>query len=207
MFERAAPAVTPNVADDDVTAATRAARDGASDDDSAGTMATLVKPAADSLAPRVAYGGAAPEAAPPTTIHGCDARALREARVDLAACYRVLDALGLNEGIDNHLTAMVPGTDNRFLCVAYGLAWAEVTASNLLLLDAAGTVLQGDGAPDPTASAAPASRRAARVSREADRRRRAGSTSTRASTRRTRSRARSSTRTCRTRRRCAASRT
>ena len=60
--------------------------------------------------------------------------------------------MNLNEGIDNHLTVMVPGTQPlRFLCIAYGLAWSEVTASNLLLLDETGKVLEGSGAPDPTA--------------------------------------------------------
>ena len=53
---------------------------------------------------------------------GREPDALRKARVDLAACYRVLDRLGLNEGIDNHLTVMVPGTTDRFLCISYGLA-------------------------------------------------------------------------------------
>ncbi|KAH8082997.1 hypothetical protein JL720_8509 [Aureococcus anophagefferens] len=37
---------------------------------------------------------------------GCDAAKLREARIDMAACYRIMDELGLNEGIDNHLTVM-----------------------------------------------------------------------------------------------------
>ncbi|KAH8090166.1 hypothetical protein JL720_6476 [Aureococcus anophagefferens] len=82
---------------------------------------------------------------------GCDAAKLREARIDMAACYRIMDELGLNEGIDNHLTVMVPGTRDRFLCIPYGLNWSEVTASNLLLLDANGDVVEGDGLPDPTA--------------------------------------------------------
>ena len=42
-----------------------------------------------------------------STAHGREPDALRQARVDLAACYRMLDRLGLNEGIDNHLTVMV----------------------------------------------------------------------------------------------------
>ena len=87
-----------------------------------------------------------------STAHGCAPDVLRQARVDLAACYRILDRMNLNEGIDNHLTVMVPGTQPlRFLCIAYGLAWSEVTASNLLLLDETGKVLEGSGAPDPTA--------------------------------------------------------
>ena len=46
---------------------------------------------------------------------------------------------------------MVPGTRDRFLCIPYGLNWSEVTASNLLLLDANGDVVEGDGLPDPPA--------------------------------------------------------
>jgi hypothetical protein len=30
------------------------------------------------------------------------------------------------EGICNHLTVMVPGTTDRFLCIPYGLTWDEV---------------------------------------------------------------------------------
>lgn len=82
--------------------------------------------------------------------HAADA--VRQARVDLAACYRILDRMHLNEGIDNHLTVMVPHcTPLRFLCISYGIAWSEVTASNLLLLDENGQVIEGAGAPDPTA--------------------------------------------------------
>ena len=58
--------------------------------------------------------------------------------------------MNLNEGIDNHLTVMVPGTQPlRFLCIAYGLAWSEVTASNLLLLDETGKVLEAVWRPGP----------------------------------------------------------
>lgn len=82
---------------------------------------------------------------------GLQARALAQARVDLAAVYRLLDKLGLNEGICNHLTALVPGTRDRFLCIRYGLLWSEVSASNLVLLDAAGQILEGEGPVETTA--------------------------------------------------------
>jgi ribulose-5-phosphate 4-epimerase/fuculose-1-phosphate aldolase len=77
--------------------------------------------------------------------------ACRRARIDLAAVYRLLDKMDLNEGICNHLTAMVPGTTDRFLCVRYGLLWSEVTASNLVLLDASGKILEGEGPIETTA--------------------------------------------------------
>ena len=50
------------------------------------------------------------------------AEAEQRARVDLAACYRLAERFGLNEGIDNHLTLLVPGylTDSclhRLACI------------------------------------------------------------------------------------------
>jgi len=73
------------------------------------------------------------------------------ARVDLAAAYHLCDQMDMNEGICNHLTVMVPGTNDRFLCVPYGLLWSEVTASNLLLVNGNGDVLEGTGEIDSTA--------------------------------------------------------
>ena len=58
-----------------------------------------------------------------------------KARVDLAAIYRICHNLGLNEGINNHLTATIPGMPGHFLVFPFGLLWSEVTASNLLLMD------------------------------------------------------------------------
>lgn len=46
---------------------------------------------------------------------------------------------------------MVPGTTDRFLVIAYGMLWSEVTASNLLLVDETGNVLEGEGECDATA--------------------------------------------------------
>ena len=58
-----------------------------------------------------------------------------KARVDLAAAYRLCHRYGFNEAAVNHLTVMVPGTTNRFLVIAFGLMWNEVTARNLLSVD------------------------------------------------------------------------
>lgn len=58
-----------------------------------------------------------------------------KARVDLAAIYRICHNLGLNEGINNHLTATIPTMPGHFLVFPFGLLWSEVTASNLLLMD------------------------------------------------------------------------
>jgi ribulose-5-phosphate 4-epimerase/fuculose-1-phosphate aldolase len=75
----------------------------------------------------------------------------RAARVDLAACYRLAAHFGLNEGIDNHLTVLVPGFTDRFYLAPFGLHWSEVKASDLLVLDFAGRTLSGDGPVEDTA--------------------------------------------------------
>jgi ribulose-5-phosphate 4-epimerase/fuculose-1-phosphate aldolase len=59
----------------------------------------------------------------------------REARVELAACYRIFDMLGWVEMIFNHITVRVPGAEVRFLINPFGLHYSEVTASNLVLID------------------------------------------------------------------------
>ncbi len=80
-----------------------------------------------------------------------DTDAVRQARVDLAACFRMAHRLGLHEGICNHFSAMVPGSDALFLVNPYGWAFAEITASRLLVCDFNGQVVAGDGVPEATA--------------------------------------------------------
>jgi len=62
----------------------------------------------------------------------------REARVELAAAYRVFDMLGWTEMIFNHITVRVPGPEVRFLINPFGLHYREVTASSLVLIDIEG---------------------------------------------------------------------
>jgi ribulose-5-phosphate 4-epimerase/fuculose-1-phosphate aldolase len=73
----------------------------------------------------------------------------RAARVDLAAAFRLAVRLDLHEGVCNHFSVMLDG--GRFLLNRYGLHWSEVTASNLLTLDAQGKVLEGEGEFEKTA--------------------------------------------------------
>jgi ribulose-5-phosphate 4-epimerase/fuculose-1-phosphate aldolase len=70
-------------------------------------------------------------------------------RVDLAAAFRMAVRLDLHEGVCNHFSAMP--NSGRFLLNRYGLHWSEVTASNLLALDATGKVLEGEGEVEKTA--------------------------------------------------------
>jgi ribulose-5-phosphate 4-epimerase/fuculose-1-phosphate aldolase len=58
-----------------------------------------------------------------------------QARVQLAACYRVFDQLGWTETIFNHVTLRVPGPQRVFLINPFGLMYHEVTASNLVAVD------------------------------------------------------------------------
>jgi ribulose-5-phosphate 4-epimerase/fuculose-1-phosphate aldolase len=71
--------------------------------------------------------------------------------VDLAACFRMAAKLGLHEGICNHFSAMVPGRDDLMLVNPYGYAFAEVTASSLVICDLQGRVVAGEGVPEATA--------------------------------------------------------
>jgi ribulose-5-phosphate 4-epimerase/fuculose-1-phosphate aldolase len=75
----------------------------------------------------------------------------RAARIDLAAAFRLAVRLDMHEGVCNHLSVMLPGTRDRFLLNRFGLHWSEVTASNLLALDAEGNVLEGEGTFEKTA--------------------------------------------------------
>ncbi len=74
-----------------------------------------------------------------------------QARVDLAACLRMAARLGLEEGICNHFSAVVPGHPDLFLVNRLGWAFQEATASSLLICDVEGNVVAGDGAPEATA--------------------------------------------------------
>jgi ribulose-5-phosphate 4-epimerase/fuculose-1-phosphate aldolase len=64
-----------------------------------------------------------------------------QTRVDLAACYRLVDLFNMGDGILNHISARVPGTDNEFLINPFGMMYEEITASSLLKVTLDGTVL------------------------------------------------------------------
>ena len=78
-------------------------------------------------------------------------QAQRQARIDLAACHRLAVRFGLQEGIDNHLTMMVPGHADRVYLAPFGLHWSEVRASDFREIDFNGNVVRGGGAVEDTA--------------------------------------------------------
>lgn len=68
-----------------------------------------------------------------------------QARVDLAACYRLVALFGMNDLVYNHVTARVPGEEGRFLINPYGYAYEEITASSLVKIDFDGNIVQDSG--------------------------------------------------------------
>ncbi|MFD2239289.1 class II aldolase/adducin family protein [Aureimonas populi] len=65
-----------------------------------------------------------------------------ETRVSLAAAYRMVARLGLDDLIYNHISLRLPGTHDRFLINPYGLLFSEITASSLVKIDTAGNKLE-----------------------------------------------------------------
>jgi len=63
------------------------------------------------------------------------------ARVDLAACYRLVDHYGMSDMMANHISAAVPGEEGAFLINAYGMMYEEITASSLIKIDIDGNIL------------------------------------------------------------------
>jgi ribulose-5-phosphate 4-epimerase/fuculose-1-phosphate aldolase len=70
--------------------------------------------------------------------------AVWQARVDLAAALRYADRLGFSEGVCNHFSAVVPGNPDHFLLNPQGLHWSEVRASDIIIVDGDGTVVEGN---------------------------------------------------------------
>jgi ribulose-5-phosphate 4-epimerase/fuculose-1-phosphate aldolase len=67
--------------------------------------------------------------------------AVQRIRVDLAAAYRLIHRLGLDDSIYTHISARLPGPEHRFLINPYGLRFEEVKAGNLVTVDLEGRVV------------------------------------------------------------------
>ena len=64
-----------------------------------------------------------------------------DARIKLAACYRIFAHLGWEELIYNHISVRVPDAPGHFLINPFGLHYSEVTASNLVKVDIDGNII------------------------------------------------------------------
>lgn len=61
-----------------------------------------------------------------------------QARMDCAACYRLVAVFGMTDLVYNHITARVPdqaGEGERLLINPYGWMYEEITASSLITID------------------------------------------------------------------------
>ena len=69
-----------------------------------------------------------------------------QARLDGAACYRLVAHYGMSDLVYNHITVRVPSTpeaggEERLLINPFGWLYEEITASSLITIDLAGRVL------------------------------------------------------------------
>jgi ribulose-5-phosphate 4-epimerase/fuculose-1-phosphate aldolase len=65
-----------------------------------------------------------------------------QARVELAALYRLVALHGWDDLIYTHISARIPGPDHHFLINPYGMLFEEITASSLVKIDLEGNILQ-----------------------------------------------------------------
>jgi ribulose-5-phosphate 4-epimerase/fuculose-1-phosphate aldolase len=61
-----------------------------------------------------------------------------EARVQLAAAYRLVALFGWDDLVFTHITAKLPGAEDHFLINPYGMMFGEITASSLVKINHAG---------------------------------------------------------------------
>jgi ribulose-5-phosphate 4-epimerase/fuculose-1-phosphate aldolase len=64
-----------------------------------------------------------------------------QARVDLAAAYRLVAHYGWDDLIFTHISARVPGPDHHFLINPYGMMFDEIKASSLVKVDLDGRIV------------------------------------------------------------------
>ena len=68
-----------------------------------------------------------------------------EARVELAACYRLIAHFRMTDWIYNHISARVPGDHKHYLINPFGLLYEEVSASSLVKVDVQGRLAEEIG--------------------------------------------------------------
>ena len=69
--------------------------------------------------------------------------AVARLRADLALALRAAAHHGLSEGVCNHFSVELPDASGRFLLNPQGLLWSEISADDIVLVDADGNVLAG----------------------------------------------------------------
>jgi ribulose-5-phosphate 4-epimerase/fuculose-1-phosphate aldolase len=74
-------------------------------------------------------------------IQGSVTEAEWQARLDLAAAYRLCDQYGMSDMIYTHISARVPDSPDHFLINPNGMLFGEITASSLLKVTIEGDVV------------------------------------------------------------------
>jgi len=82
---------------------------------------------------------------PLPTISETASDPVQQAKVHLAAAHRLAVMDELEEGIDNHFTVTLPGTDDQYLILPFGLHWSEACASQMITFNENGDTFDGEG--------------------------------------------------------------
>jgi ribulose-5-phosphate 4-epimerase/fuculose-1-phosphate aldolase len=96
-------------------------------------MATLASPPPLRLPPRPAFATRAEER--------------RDSQERLAAAFRLFWKLGYDEGVMGHISFRDPEYPDRFWMNPFGLSFGLIKVSDLLCIDLAGELIEGDGFP------------------------------------------------------------
>src|SRR5687767_11818594 len=120
---------------------------------SALTRTLTLKSTTRLMATRTFMGGGNYNTRPMNDLSQVRTRSMRDrvsneewlARVDLAACYRLVHHFGMDDLVYNHISARVPGEEGHFLINAYGMTYDEITASSLVKIDFDGNVVHDSG--------------------------------------------------------------
>ena len=72
-------------------------------------------------------------------------------KLEMAACLRWADRLGLSEGICNHFSVELPNSPGQFLLNPQGLHWSEIKVSDIITVAIDGTLISGKHEVEPTA--------------------------------------------------------
>jgi ribulose-5-phosphate 4-epimerase/fuculose-1-phosphate aldolase len=83
---------------------------------------------------------------PAATLRAADEKTLRR---DLAAAYRLAARFGWDDTLYTHFSVRLPGAGERFLLNPFGLMFNEVCASDLIVVDLEGHIVDGDARYNP----------------------------------------------------------
>ena len=79
------------------------------------------------------------------SIQPVDTETIRQTKIELAATCRWAARLGLQSGVCNHFSVVVPGRPDLMLINPEGYFWSEVTASSLVMASHDGTIVSTNG--------------------------------------------------------------